>query len=126
VAHWHGGTLHTHAPLDPALGWRSMLAVGFAGGMVPNPSALVVLLGAIALGRTWFGLLLVVAYGVGMAATLTGAGLVLVRARGFIDRRSWGSPHGRINRLSRTLPLVTATVIIAAGTFVAVGAIAKL
>ena len=52
----------------------SLMAVGFAGGLVPNPSALVVLLGAIALGRTWFGLLLVVAYGVGMAVTLTSAG----------------------------------------------------
>jgi len=49
--------------------------MGIAGGLVPSPSALVVLLGAIALGRTWFGVVLVLGYGVGMAATLT---LVLV------------------------------------------------
>ena len=53
--------------------------MGVAGGLVPSPSALVVLLGAIALGRTWFGVLLVVAYGLGMAATLTAAGLLLVK-----------------------------------------------
>ena len=63
------------------MGWRSLVAMGFAGGLVPSPSALVVLLGAIALHRAWFGLILVIAYGVGMAATLTGAGLALA-ARG--------------------------------------------
>jgi len=102
------------------------MAVGFAGGLVPNPSALVVLLGAIALGRTWFGLLLVVAYGVGMAVTLTSAGLLLVRARGLLDRFSWSSPTGRITRFTRFLPLVTASIIIAAGAFLAANAIAKL
>lgn len=124
--HSHGGRLHTHAPIDPSLGWRSLLAVGFAGGLVPNPSALVVLLGAIALGRTWFGLLLVVAYGVGMAVTLTSAGLLLVRARGFLDRRSWGSPGGRIPRVAQLLPFVTSTVIIVAGCLLTAGAISKL
>ena len=126
MAHYHGGRLHTHAPVDPTLGWRSLMAVGFAGGLVPNPSALVVLLGAIALGRTWFGLLLVVAYGVGMAVTLTSAGLLLVRARGLLDRFSWSSPTGRITRFTRFLPLVTASIIIGAGAFLAANAIAKL
>ena len=48
---------------------------------MPSPSALVILLSAIALGRTWFGVLLVVGYGFGMAGTLTAAGVLLVRAR---------------------------------------------
>src|SRR5262249_37665624 len=65
-----------HAGERP-LGWRWVVAMGFAGGMVPSPSALVVLLGAVALGRTWFGVGLVIAYGLGMAATLMVAGLVL-------------------------------------------------
>ncbi len=125
-AHYHGGRLHTHAPIDPSLGWKSLLAVGFAGGLVPNPSALVVLLGAIALGRTWFGLLLVTAYGVGMAVTLTGAGLLLVRARGLIDRRSWGTPTGRVMRVTRVLPLVTSTIIIGAGCLVAASALGRI
>jgi ABC-type nickel/cobalt efflux system permease component RcnA len=125
-AHAHGGRAHRHAPIDPSLGWRSLLAVGFAGGLVPNPSALVVLLGAIALGRTWFGLVLVVAYGVGMAVTLTGAGLLLVRARGFFDRRLGRRTDRGVVRFSRSLPLLTSTVITVAGTILAARALAAL
>lgn len=58
-------------------GLSALLGVGLAAGLVPSPSALVVLLGAIALSRTSFGVLLVVGYGVGMALTLTAAGLLL-------------------------------------------------
>jgi hypothetical protein len=68
-------------------------------------AALGVLLGAIALGRTWFGVLLIVAYGLGMAATLTAAGLVLLRLR---DRWAW---LARLN----LAPAALATLIIALG-----------
>jgi nickel/cobalt transporter (NicO) family protein len=116
AAHSHGGRMHTHAPIDPSLGWHNLITVGFAGGLVPSPSALVVLLGAIALGRTWFGLLLVVAYGIGMAATLTGVGLLLVRARKLFDRRLLsGRRTATIARLSTVLPLISAVVIFGAG-----------
>ena len=87
---------------------RGLMALGFAGGLVPSPSALVVLLGAIALGRAWFGVLLVLGYGLGMAATLTGAGLLLVRARRTLDRRpGW--------LLTRLLPVGTASVVVLVG-----------
>jgi ABC-type nickel/cobalt efflux system permease component RcnA len=59
--------------------------MGVAGGLVPSPSALVVPLGAVALGCTAFGILLVLAYGLGMAATLTLAGLLLVRLRDRVE-----------------------------------------
>ena len=59
--------------------------MGIAGGLVPSPSALIVLLASIALGRTVFGVVLVVAYGLGMAGTLTAVGLLLVRLRGRLD-----------------------------------------
>ena len=64
----------------PPVSRRGLIGMGVAGGLVPSPSALIVLLSAIALGRTAFGVLLVVGYGLGMAATLTLAGLFLVRA----------------------------------------------
>ncbi|MGH9277544.1 MAG: high frequency lysogenization protein HflD, partial [Acidimicrobiales bacterium] len=111
---------HDHADRPAELSRRNLLAMGLAGGMVPTPSALVVLLGAIALGRAWFGVVLVVAYGVGMAATLTGAGLLLVRARAAIERRMGHRHPGRLARLSTTLPVVSASVIMAAGLFLAV------
>ena len=120
-------------------GWRSLVSMGFAGGLVPSPSALVVLLGAIALGRAWFGVLLVVAYGAGMAATLTGAGMVLVRARAAIDRRAGvagtaGPVPGRrrlagrarpwLASLSRLLPAATAGVLVLGGLYLAARGIA--
>lgn len=113
--------------------------MGFAGGLMPSPSALVVLLGAIALARAWFGVLLVVAYGAGMAATLTGAGMVLVRARAAIDRRSGaagtaGPVPGRrrlpgrarpwLASLSRSLPLATASVLLLGGLYLAARGVA--
>lgn len=120
--HSHGGRAHSHGPLDAGqpLTWRGLVTMGFAGGMVPSPSALVVLLGAIALGRAWFGLALVVAYGAGMALTLTGAGLLLVRCRQLLDRRG-GWDRGRVLvRVGRLLPVGSAAVIVVAGLGLAV------
>jgi ABC-type nickel/cobalt efflux system permease component RcnA len=93
--------------------------MGFAGGLVPSPSALIVLLGAIAIGRAWFGVLLVVAYGAGMAATLTGAGLALVRARSAVDRWAAGPRRPGLAALGRALPVGTATLIVLVGLFLA-------
>jgi ABC-type nickel/cobalt efflux system permease component RcnA len=81
--HDHGQSRgHDHGP-----GKWGIAGLGIAGGLVPSPSALIVLLGAIALGRTAFGILLVIAYGLGMAATLTAAGLLLIRLRDRLEGR---------------------------------------
>jgi len=123
----HGSHAHdhphgpAHAPAAPT--WRSLVAPGLAGGLVPSPSALVVLLGGIALGRAWFGVLLVLAYGVGMAATLIAAGWLLVRARAGLERRAAGGRWGRWERVSRALPLATAALIIVGGFAIAVRSI---
>jgi len=125
--HDHG---HTHEPLpaDAPISRRALVAMGVAGGMVPSPSALVVLLGAMALGRAWFGVVLVVAYGVGMAGTLTAAGLLLVRARKALDRRAATRTTGpaRLAWLARTVPAVTASVIVVVGLFLAARGAAQL
>jgi nickel/cobalt transporter (NicO) family protein len=83
--HHHGPGGHTHEP-PAAITVRSMLALGISGGILPCPSALVVMLGAIAVHRVAFGLLLVVAFSFGLAATLTGVGLLVVYARRLVDR----------------------------------------
>ncbi|NUO61690.1 MAG: High-affinity nickel-transporter [Hamadaea sp.] len=86
-AHHHHRPHHHHHDHDHDHGGRRNLTVlGIAGGLVPSPTALVVLLGAAALGRLWFGIVLIVVYGLGMAGTLTAAGLLLLRVR---DRWSW-------------------------------------
>jgi ABC-type nickel/cobalt efflux system permease component RcnA len=87
--------------------------MGFAGGLVPSPSALVVLLGATALGRVWFGVLLVVAYGLGMAAALVAAGALLVRARPRLD--AWARGPGRLGVAVRALPVLTAGGLLLGG-----------
>jgi nickel/cobalt exporter len=99
--------------------------MGFAGGLVPSPSALVVLLGAIALGRAWFGLVLVVAYGLGMAGMLTGAGLLLVRARRLLERRARQRP-GRLVTIAHLLPTATAVLIVIVGVVLASRGVAKI
>lgn len=112
--HRHGGRAHSHAALpEGPLSWRTLAAMGVAGGLVPSPSALLVLLGATSVGRAWFGVLLVLAYGVGMALTLTAAGLLLLRARAAFDRRGWTA--GRGARLGRWIPLGTAGVVVLVG-----------
>jgi nickel/cobalt exporter len=112
--HQHGHRHeHTHDH-DHEHRRAGLLGMGVAGGLVPSPSALVVLLGAIALGRTAFGLLLVFAYGLGMAATLTAAGLLLVRIRHrygtrFSNASRWSA------RLSDATPLMTAGLVVVVG-----------
>jgi nickel/cobalt exporter len=92
--------------------------MGVAGGLVPSPSALVVLLGAIALGRTVFGVALVLGYGLGMAATLTAAGLILVRIR---DRARPAilERFGTIRLVAYT-PIATAVLVLVVGVALAV------
>ena len=89
--------------------------MGVAGGLVPSPSALIVLLASIGLGRTVFGVVLVLAYGLGMAATLTAVGLLLVRLRGRLDRRGI-QPRGRRSPGScAAVPVLTAGLVLLVG-----------
>jgi ABC-type nickel/cobalt efflux system permease component RcnA len=114
LVHSHGGRAHSHAPLpEGPLNWKTLAGMGVAGGLVPSPSALLVLLSATLLGRAWFGVLLVVFYGLGMAITLTLAGLLLLRARAALDRRGWSAGRGR--RFARLLPLGTAGIVVLVG-----------
>jgi nickel/cobalt exporter len=103
-----------------------LAAIGIAGGLVPSPSALILLLGAIALGRAAFGLLLVLAYGVGMAGTLTAAGLLLLWLRDRVRARSRRAPgwSALAVRLAAALPIATPVAVLLVGTGIAGGAIA--
>jgi ABC-type nickel/cobalt efflux system permease component RcnA len=116
LEHTHGGFTHTHA-VAPTL--RGTILLGFAGGLVPSPSAVVVLVGAAALGQAWFGLLLVVAYGVGLALTLTAAGFAVVRLGSgvtrLLDRRPRLAASPMTALVRRTAPLMSAFVVVALG-----------
>ena len=68
---------HDHAPPEK-LSARGLVAMGASAGLIPCPSALVVLLGAVAQHQIGLGLVLIVAFSAGLAATLTGLGLAVV------------------------------------------------
>jgi len=110
---WAGG--HSHEPV----GRGGLIGMGIAGGLVPSPSALIVLVASIALGRTVFGVFLVVAYGLGMAITLTVAGLLLIRLRGRLDRRAARSQRSGarswLAAIAAALPALTATLVLLVG-----------
>jgi ABC-type nickel/cobalt efflux system permease component RcnA len=117
--HQHHHHHHHHRHDDADLSRRSLIAVGISGGLLPCPSALVVLLAAISLHRIAFGLLLIVAFSAGLALTITGIGLVAVLARGAFRRLSF---EGRLLSL---LPAVSALVILAAGLAMTVHSLPK-
>jgi nickel/cobalt exporter len=119
-AHAHGHhDHHDHEHAPAAITRRSLVAVGVSGGLLPCPSALVVLLAAISLHRVAFGLLLIVAFSAGLALSITGIGLVAVVAKRAFHRVSFDG------RLVGALPALSALVILVAGIFMTVHAIPK-
>jgi ABC-type nickel/cobalt efflux system permease component RcnA len=98
---------------------RSLLAVGVSGGLLPCPSALVVLLAAISLHRLVFGLVLIVAFSMGLALSITGIGLATVLAKKAFAGRSLDG------LLIRSLPAVSALVIVVVGVAMTLRALPK-
>ena len=123
VTHSHGGSVHTHLPPGAdgdRVRWRSLLALGISGGLLPCPSALVVMLSAIALHRVAYGLILVVAFSFGLACTLTAIGLAFVYAGRLMKGRLDAS-----GRLIRWLPAMSAFVIASLGAVICFRALAE-
>jgi ABC-type nickel/cobalt efflux system permease component RcnA len=112
--HSHGGHSHSHLPpgMDGSrITWRSLLALGISGGLLPCPSALVVMLASISLHRVGYGLLLVIAFSIGLASVLTAIGLLFVYAGRLMKSRS----RRRIAWATRLIPVLSAFVITCAG-----------
>lgn len=111
--HRRGSVGHDHgAAPDAPIGWRSLFILGLAGGLIPSTSALIILLAAINVDRPAYGLILVVAFGLGMALVLGGVGLVLVFARDRLERLPAGLGLGR---LATYAPLGAACLILVLG-----------
>jgi nickel/cobalt exporter len=119
--HSHGGVSHSHLPAAGAtVTWRSLFVLGLAGGLIPSTSALLILLGAIAGGRAAFGIVLVVAFGLGMAAVMTAVGLALILARGRIDGLASDSLVGKVRTW---MPLAAACLVLGIGLYLTVQAV---
>ena len=120
--HSHAGHTHNHLPLGTAgspVTWRNLLALGVSGGLIPCPSALVVMLSAIALQRIGFGLLLIVAFSLGLASVLTAIGVLWVHAG-----RLFGRIPARRN-LIQILPAMSALFITVIGLGIALQALTQ-
>jgi nickel/cobalt exporter len=113
-AHSHGSGEHDHGPRgrahDSPLSWRGLVALALSGGLLPSPTALVVLLGAVALHRIAFGVALVAAFSVGLAGALTLLGLLVLRARSYAAARFSTSSIS-------LLPIGSTALILAMGLF---------
>ena len=125
---------HTHSHLPPGAGstrvtWRSLLALGISGGLLPCPSALVVMLGAIALNRLVFGLVLIIIFSTGLASALTVLGIVMVHAKTLLVRFNHdGRLFGRFalnSGVIRILPAISALFIVVAGIGITLAALTQ-
>jgi ABC-type nickel/cobalt efflux system permease component RcnA len=120
MLHSHGGSVHSHLPpgaAGDAVTWQNLLALGISGGLVPCPSAMVLLLAAVALNKTAYGLLLVLAFSVGLAFTLTAVGCAFLYARRRLRRPSSSA------RWPRLLPILSAVAITMVGVALCAGAV---
>ncbi|TMD25662.1 MAG: ABC transporter permease, partial [Chloroflexi bacterium] len=114
--HSHAGVSHRHLPDDGTpLTWRSLFALGLFGGLVPSVNALIILLATLATGRAAYGLVLVVAFGAGMALVLGGIGLGLLYANRWMARSPSSSALGGVLALA---PAITSGIIVAVGLLV--------
>jgi nickel/cobalt exporter len=114
--HRHHDHHHHH---HHELSWKGLIAMGASAGLIPCPSALVVLLGAIAQHQVALGLLLIVVFSLGLAGTLTGLGLAVVYAQKLTTRINFSS------RLATALPAISALVIVGAGLVLTFQAVPK-
>jgi ABC-type nickel/cobalt efflux system permease component RcnA len=121
-SHGHGhGHDHGHEHEIPdRVTWKGLAGMGTAAGLIPCPSALVVLLGAIAQHEVGLGLVLIVAFSLGLAMTLTALGLVVVYARRLTARLSVPG------RLTTVLPALSAVLIVGIGFVLTAQALPKL
>jgi len=111
--HSHGGVRHSHVPPAGAtITWRSLFVLGLAGGLIPSTNALLILLATIVSGRPAWGVILVVAFGAGMAGVMTGVGLGFVYARGRLEAVS---TRTRVAGLIRYVPLAASVLVLVVG-----------
>jgi nickel/cobalt exporter len=106
-SHHHGHHHHSHE--HAVMRKRGLVAIGISAGIVPCPTALVVLLAAISLHRVGYGLVLIVAFSIGLAVAVTGIGLLAVTARQRFSRMSFNGP------VIRALPALSAFAVIGVG-----------
>lgn len=108
--HDHGPHAHSHVP-EGEITLGSLIALGASGGLVPCPSALVLLLSSIALGHVGVGLILLAAFSLGLAGVLMGIGMMVLYAKNWLPDPARTSQHPAF----RLVPVLSAFVIVCLG-----------
>jgi nickel/cobalt transporter (NicO) family protein len=108
--HSHGGSTHSHT-IEGEITPGSLIALGVGGGMVPCPSALILMLSAIALGRPGFGLVLLIGFSSGLALVLIAIGAMALYARRLLPDGRKASRHPAV----RLIPVFSSVVVIVLG-----------
>lgn len=108
--HSHGGTTHSHT-IEGEITPASLIALGVGGGLVPCPSALILMLSAIALGRPGLGLILLIAFSMGLSLVLIGIGVLALYARQLLPDSAKASGHPAM----RLIPVFSSVVVIVLG-----------
>lgn len=125
--HSHGG--HTHSHLPPAeTSWKNLMALGISGGLIPCPSALLLLLSSIALGQVGYGLILVLSFSLGLAGVLTGLGLLLISSKHLFIKLSfetWTKASG-LQWIIKIVPIGTAIAITLIGFIMSIQALSQI
>lgn len=106
---------HDNVGSAVALRRRDVALLGIIGGLIPSTSALLLLLSSVSLGQVAFGIVLIVAFGVGMALVLTSisGGIVLLRHSRLLAWERWSDP--RLATIGRLVPLISGVIVIAFG-----------
>ena len=122
--HHHDHHHHHHAPAEEEVTFGNLLALGVSGGLVPCPAALVLLLGAIAVGKIALGLSLLVAFSLGLSVVLTSVGLAVVYAKRFATgghhHHHDHDDHHHHHGWTEYAPVVSAAIILAIGLYMCV------
>ncbi|MFI0766941.1 hypothetical protein ACH4TQ_19030 [Streptomyces sp. NPDC021218] len=112
--HGHGHGHSHHIPDAPSLlTWRGLVVLGTSGGLLPSPSAFLVLLTGLLTGRTGIALAMVAAFGAGMALTLMSVGLIVLRGRDALLNRA--SRSALLRTWVPRIPLFAASAVAAGG-----------
>ena len=122
-----GGHIHSHVPPEGNVSLKSLLALGVSGGLIPCPSALLLLLSSIALGQVGYGLILVLSFSLGLASVLTGLGLLLIYSKHLFKRlpiEKWTDQKSfKLKWMMNVIPIATATAITFIGLIISIQAL---
>ncbi|MCR8574154.1 sulfite exporter TauE/SafE family protein [Streptomyces sp. Isolate_219] len=126
--HHHHDHGHSHSPPHRLPGtslltWRGIALLGTSGGLLPSPSAFLVLLSGLLTGQVGAAMLMVAAFGLGMALTLTGVGLVALRGRDALLTRAINSP--KLHGWTLRAPVIAASTVVLGGSVASVLALTR-